>query len=72
MDPLSITLSIVALLKLTEQIVSYAKLMKDAPKERTRILREASSLRGLLATLKDIIAEAEQDPQDQWLRAIAD
>jgi hypothetical protein len=71
MDPLSITLSVVALLKLTEQIVNYAKLTKDARKERAKILREASSLRGLLATLKDIIAEAEHDPQDQWLRATA-
>jgi 2-oxo-4-hydroxy-4-carboxy--5-ureidoimidazoline (OHCU) decarboxylase len=46
-------------------------LTKDARKERAEILREASSLRGLLATLKDIIAEAEHDPQDQWLRATA-
>jgi hypothetical protein len=72
MDPLSITLSIVALLKLTEQIISYAKLTKDAPKERARILREAISLEGLLVTLKDMIDEAKRDPQNQWLRAAAD
>jgi hypothetical protein len=69
MDPLSITASVAALLSLTGQIVSYAKLVKDAPKERATILREASSLNGLLATLESIIAEAEQT---QWLRAMAD
>jgi hypothetical protein len=67
MDPLSITASVAALLSLTGQIVSYAKLIKDAPKERATILREASSLNGLLATLESIIAEAEQT---QWLRAL--
>jgi hypothetical protein len=69
MDPLSITASVAALLSLTGQIVSYAKLVKDAPKERATILREASSLNGLLATLESIITEAEQT---QWLRAMAD
>jgi hypothetical protein len=60
MDPLSITASVTALLGLIGQIVSYAKLIKDAPKERAKILREASSLNGLLATLESIIAKAEQ------------
>jgi hypothetical protein len=71
MDPLSITASVAALLSLIGQIVSYAKLVKDAPKERATILREASSLNGLLVTLENIIAEAERT---QWLtlRAMAD
>jgi hypothetical protein len=67
MDPLSITVSIAALLQLTNQIVSYVKQTKAAPEERTKVLREASSLVGLLSTLKDLIDEC--DPHDPWLQA---
>jgi hypothetical protein len=67
MDPLSVTVSVLALLQLTEKVISYVKQTKDAPKERTRILREASSLMGLLSTLKDLIDDCH--PSDPWLRA---
>jgi hypothetical protein len=69
MDPLSITFSVLTLLQLTEKVISYAKQIKDAPKERTRVLREASSLMGLLSTLKDLIDDC--DPADPWLRVMS-
>jgi hypothetical protein len=67
MDPLSITVSVLALLQLTEKVISYAKQTRDAPKERTRILQEASGLVGLLITLKGLINDC--DPRDPWLLA---
>jgi hypothetical protein len=67
MDPLSITASILTLLQLTEKVIKYARQTKDAPKERTRILQEASGLVGLLITLKSLADDC--DPQDPWLRA---
>ena len=55
MDPLSITVSVVALLQLTTKVISYVKEAKDGPKDRTRILHEAFSLMGLLNMLKDLV-----------------
>jgi hypothetical protein len=67
MDPLSITVSVLTLLQLTEKVIKYARQTKDAPKERTRVLQEASGLVGLLITLKSLVDDC--DPQDPWLRA---
>jgi len=67
MDPLSITVSVVALLELTRKVITYVKQTKDAPTDRTRVLQEASSLTGLLSTLKDFVEDC--DSQDPWLRA---
>jgi hypothetical protein len=62
-----ISANLFALLQLTKGVVKYAKQTKDAPRERAEVLREASSLVGLLGTLKDLLDEG--DPQDPWLRA---
>ena len=67
MDPLSITVSVLTLLQLTEKVIKYARQTKDAPKERTRVLQEASGLVGLLITLKSLVDDS--DPKDPWLRA---
>jgi hypothetical protein len=67
MDPLSITVSVLTLLQLTEKVIKYARQTKDSPKERTRVLQEASGLFGLLVTLKSLVDDC--DPQDPWLRA---
>ena len=67
MDPLSITVSVLALLQLTEKAINYAKQTKDAPRERTRVLHETSGLVGLLTTLRNLIDGC--DPQDPWLQA---
>jgi hypothetical protein len=55
MDPLSITLSVIALVELTRKITNYVKETKDGPKDRTRILHEAFGLMGLLHMLKDLV-----------------
>ena len=67
MDPLSITVSVLTLLQLTEKVIKYARQTKDAPRERTRVLQEASGPAGLLITLKSLVDDC--DPQDPWLRA---
>jgi len=67
MDPVSITVSVLTLLQLTEKVIKYARQTKDAPRERTRVLQEASALVGLLMTLKSLVDDC--DPQDPWLRA---
>jgi len=67
MDPLSITVYVLTLLQLTEKVIEYARQTKDSPKERTRVLQEASGLLGLLVTLKSLVGNC--DPQDPWMRA---
>lgn len=67
MDPLSITVSVVALLQLTTKVISYVKEAKNEPKGQTRILHEAFSLMGLLNMLKDLVEDS--DSQDPWLQA---
>lgn len=68
-DPLSITLSVVALLKLTKDVVLYVKEAKDASDERMKFVREASSLSGMLNTIVDFINDC--DPSEEWLQAIS-
>ena len=68
MDPLSITLSVTALLKLTKDVVLYVKEAKDAPDERRRFVRETSGLSGMLTTLVDFVNE--EDPSNPWLFAV--
>jgi hypothetical protein len=70
MDPLSITLSITALLKLTKDVVLYIKEAKDASDERKKFVRETASLSGMLNTLVDFVNE--ENPNDPWLYAISD
>jgi hypothetical protein len=70
MDPLSITLSITALLKLTKDVVLYIKGAKDASDERKKFVREIASLSGMLNMLVDFVNE--EDPNDPWLYAISD
>jgi hypothetical protein len=67
MDPLSITVSVLTLLQLTQKVIDYARRTKDAPKERIRVLQEASSLVGLLITLRSLVDDC--NPQDPWLQA---
>lgn len=68
MDPLSITLSVTALLKLTKDVVFYVKEAKDASDERKKFVREISGLSGMLTTLIDFVNE--EDPDDPWLLAV--
>jgi hypothetical protein len=68
MDPLSIALSVITLLELTKKVIIFAKQNKDAPTDRARVIQEASSLAGLLSTLKDFIKDCD-DSEDPWLQA---
>lgn len=68
MDPLSITLSITALLKLTKDVVFYVKEAKDSSDERKKFVRETSGLSGMLTTLIDFVNEEDRD--NPWLIAI--
>ncbi|KAM0717822.1 hypothetical protein Q7P37_006154 [Cladosporium fusiforme] len=70
MDPLTLTLSITALIKLTKDVVLWAKEVKDAPDERETFIRELSSLYGMLSTLDEFIKGC--DPAESWLEAISD
>lgn len=70
MDPLSITLSITALLKLTKDVVFFVKDIKDAPDERKKFIRETSSLCGMLNTLVEFINDCE--PSEPWFQAVRD
>jgi hypothetical protein len=67
MDSLSITVSVLTLLQLTEKFISYIKQTKDARKEQVRVLREASSLVWLLRELQECIGE--HNSEDPWLQA---
>jgi hypothetical protein len=69
MDPVSITVSVVALLELTKKVANYAKQVKDASADRDRVFKEASSLTGLLILLKDDVEDRDGDAQDPWLQA---
>jgi hypothetical protein len=68
MDPLSLTLSITALLKLTKDVVLFVKDIKDASDERKKFIRETSSLCGMLNTLVEFINDC--DPNDPWFQAV--
>ena len=68
MDPLSITLSVTALLKLTKDVVFYVKEAKDASDERKKFVREISGLSGMLNTLVDFVNE--ECPDNPWLLAV--
>jgi hypothetical protein len=70
MDPLSITLSITALLKLTKDVVLYVKQAKEASGERKKFVRETASLSGMLNTLVDFVND--EDSSDPWLHAVSD
>lgn len=67
MDPLSITASVLALLGLTREVITYVKQTKDAPSDRTRVLQEASSLTGQLIMLQGLVED--HNSRDPWLQA---
>lgn len=68
MDPLSITASIIAVLKLTSEVVGYLRNTKNAPEERALLVSEASTLNQLLLDLASRIAEGHSG--EPWYNAI--
>ena len=68
MDPLSVTASIIAVLQLTASVVGYLSDLKNATKDQTRCIIEASNILGLLTSLRFRLEEANED--DPWYTAI--
>ena len=51
MDPLSLSASIIAIVKLTSDILGYLNDVKDAAKDRERLALEISNVSNLLVNL---------------------
>ena len=68
MDPLSITASIIAVLQLTSKVIQYLDDVEDAPKDRARLVTEASNLYSLLMNLKYRLEEGRSN--EPWYNAI--
>lgn len=63
-DPLSVSASIVAVLQLTGTVVQYLNDVKEAPKDRQRILGELSVASGILYLLRDLAERPQYG--DAW------
>jgi hypothetical protein len=64
MDPLSMTASIIAILQLTESVISYLNAIQNASVDQRNIAIEASSLYALLTTLRFRVEAARSN--DSW------
>jgi len=58
-DPLSISASIVALLQLTGNVITYLNGVRNASDDLKRLSLEFCTLRGLLSTLKDVLTDLD-------------
>lgn len=68
MDPLSITASIVAILQLSNKVISYLNDVEDASKDRARCAIEATNLHSLLTNLRFRVEEG--NASSPWYTAI--
>ena len=68
MDPLSITVSITALLQVTKSIISFILDFHDAPVDGMKFAMEVSDLKTLLPILQARVEEA--NPEDPWFAAV--
>ena len=68
MDPLSVTASIIAVLQLTTNVISYINDVKNAPKELSQFAIEASSLYALLTQLKYRVDDSKSS--DAWFASV--
>ncbi|XP_014561714.1 hypothetical protein COCVIDRAFT_85693 [Bipolaris victoriae FI3] len=59
MDPLSVTASIIAILQLSAEVLSYLNDVKDASKDREKCAIEVSNLHSLLFSLRFHLEEAD-------------
>ena len=67
MDPVSavgLAASIVQIINATAQTIQFLNDVKDAPKDRIKLLQEAAGFLGLLTSLRCRFEEANQD--DPW------
>jgi hypothetical protein len=65
MDPLSMTASIIAILKLTTTLTGYINDVRHATEEQKKVAVEASNLYSLLTSLRFRVEEARSG--DPWL-----
>lgn len=68
MDPLSVTASIIAILKLSSEVFGYLNDVKNAPKDLEQYTVEASNLFGLLVKLRYRLEEGGSN--DPWYNAV--
>jgi hypothetical protein len=66
-DPLSISASIIAVFQLTGVVITYLKEVRDAPKERKKLLDEAVCVESFLFVLKD---KAESSKRAEWYETL--
>lgn len=62
-DPLSISVSIIALLQTFGTLVQYIKSTKDANQDIKALQAEVINVRGLLFSLKDLLPDPESDEE---------
>lgn len=68
MDPLSVSASIIAIVKLTGDLLGYLNDVKDAAKDRERLALEISNVSNLLVNLNYRINEASAG--NEWYTAV--
>jgi hypothetical protein len=68
MDPLSVTASIIAILQLSNKVVGYLTIVKDASRERATCAVEVSNLHSLLLNLKFHLEEGNANTS--WHTAV--
>ena len=69
MDPLSITASVIAILTLTTEVISYIQVATGAPKEWRQYAIEALNIQTLLTNLRFHLEDA--DINDPWFKSVA-
>lgn len=68
MDPLRVTATIIAILKLSSEVFGYLSGVKNAPKDLEQYTVEASNLFGLLVMLRYHLEEGRSN--DLWYNAV--
>jgi hypothetical protein len=71
-DPLSVTASVLTVVKFAKETASYIQQVRDAPKERTACAREIRILNIYLESLERLVKETQaSDPtEERWLSHI--
>jgi FtsZ-binding cell division protein ZapB len=69
MDPLSLTVSIAALIGTTTQILGYLNDVKTASKERAKLASEVANLMALLTSIRYKVEEAEEE-KNTWYNSV--
>jgi FtsZ-binding cell division protein ZapB len=69
MDPLSLTVSIAALIGTTMKVLGYINDVKTASKERAKLASEATNLLALLTSMRYKVEEVEQE-KNTWYDSI--